>query len=214
MVDRSEPAALSAGAFGSWLRELARSRSGGAGMAVPCGDCNACCRSSYFIHVEPDERETLARIPRELLFPAPGLPQGHMVLGYDERGHCPMLREGRCTIYEHRPRTCRRFDCRIFAASGVAAGGGGESPVDRQVRRWRFQYSAAGDEERHAAVVAAAGFLREHAGQLPGNLQAARPAVLALLAIEVHELFLPGAARVPEADLLEAVRGHLGERQA
>jgi hypothetical protein len=33
----------------------------------------------------------LARIPAELLFPAPRLPPGHVVLGYDERGHADLL---------------------------------------------------------------------------------------------------------------------------
>ena len=28
--------------------------------------------------------------------------------------------DGRCSIYEHRPRTCRTYDCRIFPATGLA----------------------------------------------------------------------------------------------
>ena len=42
---------------------------------VPCGDCTRCCTSSQFIHIAPDEVETLAHIPVELLFPAPRLPR-------------------------------------------------------------------------------------------------------------------------------------------
>lgn len=38
-------------------------------------------------------------IPAELLFPAPGLPKGHVLLGYDANGHCPMLAEGGCSIF-------------------------------------------------------------------------------------------------------------------
>ena len=30
-------------------------------------------------------------------------------MGYDERGHCPMLVDGDCSIYDHRPRTCRMY---------------------------------------------------------------------------------------------------------
>ena len=32
----------------------------------------------------------------------------------------PDARYGGCSIYDHRPRTCRTFDCRVFAAAGVA----------------------------------------------------------------------------------------------
>ena len=88
---------------------------------VPCGSCVACCRSSMFIQIEPDEKRTIARIPRELLFPAPGRPKGHWVMGYDEAWRCPMLVEERCSIYEDPPRTCRMFDCRVMAA-GLGAG--------------------------------------------------------------------------------------------
>ncbi len=68
------------------------------GSEVPCGSCTACCTSSQFVHIGPDETDTLARIPAALLFPAPRQPPGHVLLGYDERGHCPMLVDGRCSI--------------------------------------------------------------------------------------------------------------------
>ena len=89
-----------------------------AGSEVPCDGCTACCTSSQFVHIGPDETDTLARIPRRLLFPAPRLPAGHVLMGYDENGHCPMLVDGACSIYEHRPRTCRTYDCRVFPAAG------------------------------------------------------------------------------------------------
>src|SRR5690349_11565351 len=103
---------------------------------VPCGSCTACCRSSQFVHIAPDERETLAVIPKELLFPAPRLPRGHVLLGYDERGHCPMLVAGGCSIYENRPRACRAYDCRVFAATGVTPSD--QPAVVERVRQWRF----------------------------------------------------------------------------
>jgi len=86
---------------------------------VPCGSCTACCTSSQFIHIAPDEVDPLGVIPRDVLFPAPRLPVGHVLMGYDDNGHCPMLVDGACSIYEHRPRTCRTYDCRAFAASGL-----------------------------------------------------------------------------------------------
>ena len=59
------------------------------------------------------------------------------VLGYDERGHCPMLVDGACSIYEHRPRTCRTYDCRVFPAAGVEPDAD-KAPSPTRARRWRF----------------------------------------------------------------------------
>src|SRR4051794_37734314 len=116
-VTEDEP--LAAGRFSPWLTGMRGALRGEGGSDVPCGGCTACCRSSQFVHIGPDEVETLAHIPTELLFPAPRLPRGHLLLGYDERGHCPMLVDDKCSIYEHRPRTCRTYDCRVFPAAGV-----------------------------------------------------------------------------------------------
>ena len=67
---------LPAGDFSGWLRGMEAALRHEATAEVPCGGCTACCTSSQFIHVEPDETETLAHIPPELLFPAPGRPRG------------------------------------------------------------------------------------------------------------------------------------------
>jgi hypothetical protein len=82
---------LDAGDFSSWLVEIQAALRAERAAEVPCGGCTACCTSSQFVHVGPDETDTLAHIPAELLFPAPRMPEGHVLLGYDERGHCPML---------------------------------------------------------------------------------------------------------------------------
>lgn len=127
---------IPAGRFSEWLDELHAALDSGAGIDVPCGSCAACCTSSQFVHIEPDETDALARVPAALRFPAPGLPEGHVVLGYDERGHCPMLVDGACSIYEHRPRTCRTYDCRVFAATGVTPEG--QADIAARVARWAF----------------------------------------------------------------------------
>src|SRR3954447_9583183 len=150
--------AMDAGDFDEWLDGFRA----GAEADLPCGACTACCTSSQFVHIEPDETDTLAHVPPDLLFPAPRLPKGHVLLGYDERGHCPMLVGGRCSIYQHRPRTCRTYDCRVFPAAGVDA----EQPaIAERVRRGRFASPTALDRPRHDAVRAAA---RTHAAQDPG----------------------------------------------
>ena len=163
---------------------------GDRGADVPCGGCTACCTSYQFVHIGPDEIDTLSHIPAELLFPAPGLPDGHVVLGYDQRGHCPMLIEGRCSIYEHRPRTCRTYDCRVFPATGLEPEGDDKVLLARQARRWRFEFPSEADRIRYDAVRAAATFLRERGSLLPEGSVPTNRTQLAVLAIELHETFL------------------------
>jgi Fe-S-cluster containining protein len=153
---------VDAGGFSSWLDDTLRGLADGRGIDVPCGTCTACCRSSYFIHVEPDEVETLRRIPKALRFPAPGLPEGHVVLGYDEQGCCPMLVDDRCSIYEHRPRTCRTYDCRVFPATGVSPED--DKPlVAARASRWQFAMPTDDDRAEHDALREVAVSVRAHA---------------------------------------------------
>jgi Fe-S-cluster containining protein len=160
------PETLPAGEFSTWLAEMKAALRGEHDMDVPCNGCTACCTSSQFVHVGPNETDTLARIPRTLLFPAPGLPSGNVVLGYDEHGRCPMLIDGHCSIYEHRPRTCRTYDCRIFAATSTEVDEDDvtKAEVGARARRWRFDFSTEHDRVLHDAVQAAARFAREREG--------------------------------------------------
>lgn len=157
---------------------------------MPCGGCNACCRSYYFIPIRPEETEALARIPGELLVAAPGLPAGHVVLGYDEQGRCPMLIEDQCSIYEHRPLTCRSYDCRVFPAAGIRAGDEGKASITQRIRRWKFSCPTPRDRNQQAAVQAAARFLRERADCFPAGVVPSDPTQLAILAIKVYDVFL------------------------
>jgi hypothetical protein len=172
---------LPAGGFTAWLSDIQAALRGDADADVPCGGCTACCTSSQFVAIGPDETDTLARIPAELLFPAPRRPHGHFVLGYDERGHCPMLVEGRCSIYDHRPRTCRTYDCRIFAATGldIDADAPTKDPIAQRVHRWRFSFPTDDDHRRHDALRTAARTVR-----------ATSVTRLAVSAIERYEEFL------------------------
>ncbi len=181
---------LPAGAFSSWVVAMQRALLGEGGTDVPCGTCTACCTSSQFVHIEPDETDTLAHIPAEVLFPAPLAPRGHVLLGYDERGHCPMLVDNACSIYEHRPRACRTYDCRIFPAAGVAPDGDDKGDIARRARRWRFDYAQPGDRTRHDAVRAAASYLREQAAALGPEHPVTSVTKVAVTAVRVHEVFL------------------------
>ncbi|MBV9410560.1 MAG: YkgJ family cysteine cluster protein [Acidimicrobiia bacterium] len=197
---------LAAGDFSTWLDSIRHAIRSGAVVDVPCGDCTACCTSSQFVHVAPDEAETLAHIPPELLFPAPGRPAGHVVLGYDEKGHCPMLVDGRCSIYEFRPRTCRTYDCRVLPAAGFEDDEDVPLEIGERAVRWRFRYATEAARQEHAAVEAAANFLADHPEALPSDT--GRPSLtrLAALAIEIFDLFVD---REPDAS---AVRTALAAR--
>ena len=200
---------LPAGGFSSWLRRTRSALAEEQAADVPCAECCACCTSSHFIHVRPEETEALARIPRELLFTAPGQPKGTRLLGYDENGRCPMLTGHKCSIYEHRPLTCRTYDCRVFAAAGIAAD---RAQITQRTRRWKFSHPTIDDREQHAAVQAAARFVRERAECFPGGAVPGDPAQVAVLALKVSGVFLkhggqPGeAGRVPpDAEVAKAV---------
>ena len=107
---------LDAGEYAAWLGEFRQALRVRTEMDVPCGECTACCRSSMFIHIRADETDALAHIPPQVLFPAPYQTNGNVLMGHDEHGNCPMLVDDRCSIYEHRPNTCRTYDCRVYAA--------------------------------------------------------------------------------------------------
>ena len=159
-------------------------------VIVPCDECKACCNSSYFIHIEPSETQTLSHIPKKLLFPAPGLPKGNMLLGYNEKGCCPMFVKDKCSIYEYRPQTCRQFDCRVFPATGLELYDEGRSLISDQAKRWKFDISTEQDLKEFKAVQAAAKFLIEYADIIPNEIVPRNTTQLAVLAICVYEVFL------------------------
>ncbi len=159
---------LPAGAFSEWLRNMRSALRGEVDSEVPCDGCTACCTSSQFVSIGPDEADALAHIPRQLLFPAPRKPAGYVLLGYDRQGHCPMLRDGRCSIYEHRPRACRTYDCRIFAATGLEPDDA-HGRVARRARRWRFDFPSELDRREYEAVQAAARYVQERDGGPPAR---------------------------------------------
>jgi hypothetical protein len=198
---------LDAGDFSAWMLETRRAVRGDRpdrSVDVPCNGCTACCTSSQFVHIEPDETDTLSRIPAELVFPAPLMPRGHVLLGYDERGHCPMLIDNRCSIYEHRPRTCRTYDCRVFPATGIDVDDDPDKAlIAQRVKRWRFTFPEPTDQIEHDATVAAATFLAEHRDLFPDGVVPSTATQRAVLAIEIHDVFLRRDAATGEAELAD-----------
>jgi Fe-S-cluster containining protein len=181
---------LPTGDFSAWLGATCATLWHDVPAEVPCGSCNACCRTHHQLHLRPGEKAARKRLPREYLSVARGLPPGFLVLGYDERGACPVLLDGRCSIYEDRPLVCRTYDCRIYAATGVAPD---RDEIARQVRRWRFSYETAQDRELRAEVLAAVRFIREHPGCLRSRAAYEQPIRVATLGVAAHEAFREGA---------------------
>ncbi len=179
---------LDAGDFGSWLNQTRYAQLKSIGSEVPCGSCVACCTGSYFIPIAPDEERTLSRIPKELLFRAPGLPPGHLLMGYTEEGHCPMFQNSRCSIYEDRPRTCREYDCRILTAAGSEDSE--HESIAAQARRWKFQFSSEQDRKAFGAAHRAMKFLTEQESAFPPGIVPRLPRQKALLAVLLCDLFL------------------------
>lgn len=198
-----------AGAFSAWLAAMRRSLEHGSGTDVPCGDCTACCRASQFVHIAPDELDTLAHVPRALLFPAPGAPRGHVLMGYDERGRCPMLGDDGCTIYEHRPRTCRVYDCRVFAAAGTFPDEPGKGDIAVRAREWAFDHPTATDRAEHAAVERAAVWLAADGASLPAEDAPRTTTQRAVLAVELADAFADPSTAPPAASLA----AHLASRR-
>jgi hypothetical protein len=126
-----------------------------------------------------------------------------------------MLVDGRCSIYEHRPQTCRTYDCRVFAATGLSIDDDDKVSIARRVQRWEFSFPTRADRTQHEAVRAAATFLRDHGEQLA---PAANITQLAVMAIEVHDAFLRRDESTGETAVVApdpaAVRVEIGRRRS
>jgi uncharacterized protein len=212
----SGPTRVSAGRFSEWLRVTESSlRSGKGGADVPCGACKGCCRSSMFIHIKPEEAQTIQRIPRVLLFPAPGLPKGHMLMGYSDKGHCPMLVDNQCSIYEYRPQTCRDYDCRVFAATGVPVNQQTQAEIADRVKAWVFHYESAESREEHRILKEAAAFLHKNRDLFPRGSLPSYPVQLGALAVRIYRLFSAmtskDASAMPDAAIAHAIMSALSE---
>jgi Fe-S-cluster containining protein len=209
----SESLAVPAGDFSEWLRDAEASLQSGTGAtAVPCGVCTACCRSSMFIHINPEETQTIPRIPRALLFDAPGLPEGHLVMGYNDKGHCPILVDNKCSIYEYRPQTCRSYDCRVFAATGVAVDQD-QPDIAHRVNAWVFNYESEESRQEHRTLKQAAAFLQKNGHLFPPGTLPTRPAQIAALAVMIYRIFSTNTndAAKPDAEIARDILIALNE---
>lgn len=183
---------IAAGDFDIWLREIQESFGNNLGTSVPCGECRACCTSSYFIQIKPTDTQAILAIPRQVIWNAPGLPKGHGLMGYELNGHCPMLKNGNCSIYMNRPLACRDYDCRVFFAAGILVEGSSTSDVNKRISAWKFQYAGAASRQRHQAIEDAARFIADNREAFPHGRAPTKASEIAILAIKVHPVFLNG----------------------
>jgi hypothetical protein len=180
-IDTHRPA----GSFGEWLATMRAVLRGEQVADVPCDGCIGCCVSSYVIPLRPTDKTALAAVPARYL----GLPvEGLARMRYRDDGTCPMLEAKRCTIYADRPQTCRDYDCRIYAATGLLPDG--ERPVIRdRVLEWRFGFGSELESAQYTALRRAARFIRDHAALIPPGARPASTAAVAVLAVKVWPLF-------------------------
>ena len=186
MVGEAAESGIDAGEFGAWLNAMRAALQGAAGTQVPCGDCRGCCISGYSIKVRPEDRPARAHIPEHLLVFRGGV--GVMPALAD--GRCPMAIPEGCSIYAHRPQTCLDYDCRVFAAAGIDAGDASKVVINTRVRAWRFCYADDEALRGHAAVRAAAAFMRAHPEEFPAGQAPLNPMSIAVFAVKTYSLFL------------------------
>jgi len=206
---------LPGGEFARWLHDYLRAQTHGEPAGdVPCGECNACCKASYFIPIHSEERETIALIPVARLTRAANTNEPQWALDQSCGGQCPMLINDACSIYAQRPRTCRRYDCRVFVATGVGVGSGPRAPVNERVWRWRFDYPSALDVATQSAVLAAVAFFRRCADLIDSDIAPSDTGDLAKAAVLVHALFLEANVRSDGSDttLAAAINGTLRQQ--
>lgn len=185
-LQTTEQPPIAAGVFGVWLEEMRASLRGERGTDVPCGDCVGCCVSGYPVVIRAEDDRAMAEIPLRHIARAV---DGRTLMLALPDGTCPMLRDRKCSVYASRPQTCRDYDCRVFAAAGIDAGGEERAVINQRVRAWRFEYANETDVRAHEAVRAAARFIRDKADRLHGRAPTA-PTGIAVLAIKSYEVFL------------------------
>lgn len=202
----SDTVTVDAGSFADWLRAMQAALAGDGGTDVPCGDCRGCCVSGYPVPIRPQDAPMRAAIPPGQLVASAG--REFMTARAD--GTCPMLVDRECSVYALRPQTCRDYDCRIFAAAGIDAGGPARSVINERIRAWRFRYRDDAERALHDAVRAAARFLATKGDRFPFGIAPTSPSGIAVTALAVCDLFLaPGAAGRDDAATVAAIRKRL-----
>lgn len=196
---------VDAGDFGAWLMEARAALRGTAGTRVPCGDCTGCCTSGYSIEVRPGEAHALERIPPGSLYRSRSSASAHWTVRPNADGSCPMLSCGKCMIYAGRPQTCLDYDCRVFSAAGMEAGGDDKAVINQRVRAWRFRFTREQDLQAHQAIKAAAYFIQHGQAHFKPGTVPVNSLGIAALALRVYPVFLPPGPSAHPAETARAI---------
>jgi uncharacterized protein len=179
---------IDAGPFGKWLASMRAVLRGEGDADVPCGSCVGCCVSSYPIPLRVEDEVARDLVPEQWLVGS-SKPGERWLMAFREDGSCPFLSTQGCGIYADRPRTCRDYDCRIYAAAGILPDG--ERPlIQQRVRDWEFDFESPDARRQALAVVRAATFIRENPGLFPVSMRAQSATAAAVMAVKGFELFL------------------------
>ena len=106
-----------------------------------------------------------------------------------------MLVEDRCSIYEHRPQTCRDYDCRVFAATGISADRETQPDIAERATAWQFHYENETGRAEHSNLQRAAAFLQNNRNLFPPRSLPSHPAQLATFAIRIYKRYTRLAAQ-------------------
>lgn len=193
-----------AGGFGEWLAAMRAVLRGERDADVPCGGCTGCCVSSYPIPLRPGDEVARAQVPEQWLI-GPAAPGERWLMGFREDGSCPLLADGCCSIYAGRPQTCRDYDCRIYAATGLLPDGN-RPVIAARVTAWKFTYGSEQERRDAEAVRQAAHFIHANRALFPPAMRAGSATAVAVLSVKIYPLFVSGVPpQQPVEQLLRLV---------
>jgi hypothetical protein len=133
-------------------------------------------------------------------------------MGYGDQGQCPMLLDGECSIYKYRPQTCRDYDCRIFAATGLAVDERSQPEIAHRIRGWRFRYRGKG-HELQAALRRAVSFLEGNRNRFPKGSLPNQPGSLAATAVRIYRLFTKDNTQLADAAMVRQIVAVLRQKR-
>jgi uncharacterized protein len=187
-----QPERVDAGPFGEWLAAMRAVLRGERDADVPCGNCVGCCVSSYPIPLRREDVRARSEVPEQFLLGTQASGE-RWLMGFREDGRCPFMNQHQCDIYADRPQTCRDYDCRIYAASGLVPDGN-RTVIEQRVREWEFSFSSNAERATAEALRNAAQFIRTHAALFPNGTRASSATAAAVLAVKAYPLFLTDQA--------------------
>src|SRR5262249_28469363 len=88
-----------------------------------------------------------------------------------------------------RPQTCRDYDCRVFAATGIPVDSLTQPEIANRVKAWAFECEDEGGREEHRIVMQAAAFLQANRDLFPSGTLPTYPVQLAALTVRIYRIF-------------------------